>query len=72
MDPWFIELMTAVKAGGAVLGPVFALLWWRSEARLERMTEAKDKLLERVIVSMEGTRSALEALEKLFDRKSST
>ena len=62
-EPWFVDLVDIIRQGGpAVPAIIFAYMWWRESRK-------NDALYERAIVALEGTKSALESLSKLFERK---
>jgi hypothetical protein len=58
----FVDLVDLLLKGGpAVPALIFAYMWWRESRK-------NDRLYERAIVALEGTKSALESLIDLFHK----
>lgn len=61
-----MELLGAVKTGGAGLGVVFAILWWLE--RRERI-EAQDKngvMVEKMITALESTKQTMQTFGSIL------
>ena len=62
-----VELLEIIKAGGAAMGPIFAILWWLE--RSERMDLAAEiKVITRsAITAISETKSAIDSWESVFN-----
>lgn len=54
-----VELLEIVKAGGAVLTPFFAFLWWRE-------AQKNDRLFERAISALENNKFVFDQLSSIL------
>jgi hypothetical protein len=60
------ELMELIKAGGAAIAPIFAVLWWLERQDRTALQGKLDLMTERVIVAMTETKSSLQTFSSLL------
>ena len=60
------DLMDMIKAGGAAMAPIFAVLWWLERSDRTALQGKLDHMTERVIVAMTETKATLLAFSNLL------
>lgn len=60
------ELLELIKSGGAVIAPIFAILWWMERIEKAALQSKLDHMTERVIVAMQETKSSLQTFSNLL------
>lgn len=62
-----LELIELVKAGGAIMAPVFVYLWWY-EREERRAAQGKNEVLaERTITTMADFKNLLQTVVDIFN-----
>lgn len=61
-----LELIDMVKAGGAVLAPVFLYLWWYERDERKAQQTKNEVMAERTITAMIEFKALLETVVEIF------
>lgn len=62
-----LELIEMVKAGGAILAPVFLYLWWYEREERRSAQEKSELLAERIITSVAEFKALLQTVVDIFN-----
>lgn len=62
-----LELIEMVKAGGAVLAPVFLYLWWYEREERRSLQEKNELLSERTVTAMVEFKALLQTVVDVFN-----
>ncbi len=62
-----LELIEMVKAGGAILAPVFLYLWWYEREERRSAHEKSELLAERIITSVAEFKALLQTVVDIFN-----
>jgi len=62
-----LELIEMVKAGGAIIAPVFVYLWWYEREERRSLQEKNELLSERTVTAMVEFKSLLQTVVDIFN-----
>ena len=62
-----LELIELVKAGGAIIAPVFVYLWWYEREERRGLQEKNELLAERTVTAMVEFKSLLQIVVDVFN-----
>jgi type II secretory pathway component PulM len=62
-----LELIEMVKAGGAILAPVFLYLWWYEREERRTAQEKNELLSERTVTAMVEFKALLQTVVDIFN-----
>jgi hypothetical protein len=62
-----LELIEMVKAGGAVLAPVFLYLWWYEREERRSLQDKNELLSERTVTAMVEFKALLQTVVDIFN-----
>lgn len=62
-----VEIIELVKAGGAVVAPVFVYLWWYEREERRQYQSKNEQLAERTVTAMVEFKGLLHTIIEMFN-----